>query len=136
MMTYKDEYGHNTTSYYSKIGRTTNVERIGLLTYGNYSFVMYRYNWQDQVATYRDAGGHITKYSYDFLGRLNKPTHPDLNYNTVIYDDFRNQVTCLSYNRSSGAVTHKTVMVYDYLGRLNKTMELTSLRQLNAPMVT
>jgi RHS repeat-associated protein len=120
-----DESGHKKIYYYDSIGRVVKVERYaGGPT--NYSWERNIYNWQDQVCSYRDAGGHVTTTIYDYLGRVTKVTYPDLNYTVTTYDDTNSIVTCESFNRSSGLVTHRLIKLYDNLGRLNKTTEYAS----------
>ncbi len=129
-----DELGHKTVTYFDKIGRTIKVERWGSGS-GAYSSVTYEYNWQDQVSSYTDEIGHLTRYTYDYLGRPTKTTYPDLSYSTVAYDDVAGMATSCSFT-SGHILTHKSVMKRDWLGRLNATWEYTTPTASNVTLMT
>jgi len=120
-----DESGHKKMYYFDSIGRGVKVERYAGGP-ANYSWERNIYNWQNQICSYRDAGGHVTTTTYDCLGRVTKVTYPDLNYTVATYDDTNSIVTYESFNRSSGLVTHRLIKLYDNLGKLNKTTEYAS----------
>lgn len=121
-VTLSDQLGHKTMNYYDSLGRLVKVERYASPTAPtNYSYVMYKYNWQDQVLTSRNELGYTTSYSYDFLGRQTKVTNPGASsFSTTTYDNLNSIVTHVD------ELGHKTAQLYDNLGRHNSTWEYYS----------
>jgi len=117
-----DELNHKTTKYFDKIGRNWKSERFAGSS-ANYSWIKNTFNWQDQVSSYRDAKGHVTSTTYDYLGRATRVTYPDLHYASTTYNDVQKTITYECYNVSSGLATHRLVKTFDDLDRLNKTTE-------------
>ena len=111
-----DELRRKSANWYDKIGRLNKTERYGL-DYVNYSYETFTYNWQDQIASYKNALQRVTLYSYDCLGRLIKTTYPGGSYSTVSYDDLNGRVT------KTDELGHKTTQVFSNMKQLNVTRE-------------
>jgi RHS repeat-associated protein len=128
-MTITNELGQKVVTYYDTVGRAVKVQRTG---YGStaYSTVTTSYTWQDKPARTYDAAGRVTKYSYDYLGRVTLVLNNDGTSSSVSYDDRNMKVTATDENG------HKTVSVKDKLGRLNATREYSTATAFNSTIVS
>jgi RHS repeat-associated protein len=113
-----DELNHKIVQYFDRIGRLVKTERYNTSTL--YSSMICTYNWQDQIASFQNALGFVTRNYYDYFGRTTKVLNPDGTSCTISYNDQANLVTSIDENG------HKTVQVFDDLGRLNVTREYCS----------
>ena len=111
---------HRTDYEYSGAGQLTKVIQASDTEGGPRGSTTYTYNSCGLVTSITDAGGHITSFEYDGLGRIVKTTYQDQTTDTVTY--------------GTGALVHYPIRVknranvvtsleYDPLKRLIKRTE-------------
>jgi RHS repeat-associated protein len=104
-----DELDHYTIQYYDGIGRLTKTEAyLSALVLTE----EYTYNYQNNVKTHTDSGGHTSSYEYDSRGRTTKIANPDSTFKEMSYDDASNTVSVFDENQ------HKKEYGYDWIGNL------------------
>ncbi|MBU7012618.1 MAG: hypothetical protein HXS46_18200 [Theionarchaea archaeon] len=72
----------------------------------------YAYNYQGNLKTLIDSGGHIYSYEYDSLGRLSKAFNPDSTFKQTQYNDTTNTISVYDENM------HKKEYHHDWVGNL------------------
>jgi YD repeat-containing protein len=122
-------FAHSSVLNYDTVGRAVKMQRTGSGSTA-YSTVTTYYTWQDKPARTYDAAGRVTKYSYDYLGRVTMVLNNDGTSSSVSYDDKNWKVTATDENG------HKTVTVKDKLGRLNATREYSTATAFNSTVVS
>ncbi|MBU7017062.1 MAG: RHS repeat protein, partial [Theionarchaea archaeon] len=111
-----DELDHYTIQYYDGIGRLTKTEAyLSALVLAE----EYTYNYQNNVETHTDSGGHTSSYEYDSRGRTTKIANPDSTFKEMSYDDASNTVSVFDENQ------HKKEYDYDWVGNLLWIKEYT-----------
>lgn len=80
----------------SSVGFTMKRGGHGLVSEDDYTdFITeeFTYDARDNITSYKDPSGNVTKYSYDVLNRIKKQTNMDGSYRTNEYNDANNSVT-------------------------------------------
>ncbi|MBU7045882.1 MAG: hypothetical protein HXS54_05545, partial [Theionarchaea archaeon] len=114
-----DELDSKKILYYDGIGQLTKVELY--LSPGVYYTETYTYDYQGNLTTVTDTGGHTSMYEYDSRGRITKTINPDSTFRQTLYNDTINTVTVLDENQ------HKTEYQYDWCGNLLWVKEYTDV---------
>jgi RHS repeat-associated protein len=116
-VTIYDELDSKKMLYFDGIGQLTKIELYISPTI--YLTETYTYDYQGNLKTMTDMGGHTYYYEYDSQGRVTKAFNPDSTFRQILYNDTTNTVTVFDENQ------HKIEYQYDWAQNLVWVKEYT-----------
>jgi RHS repeat-associated protein len=107
--TYRDEEGHEKTTYFDTYGRVIQVREKNN---GQYTFTHYTYDVVDNLTEMKDANGNVTTLTWDSAGNNLSTTDLDRGHWTYEYDEDGNLIS------QTDARKLTTKFTYDKLNRI------------------